>query len=249
MHVSSWNIALQVANFLVLSWLLQRFLFVPVRGILERRRAAIEGALGEGGAKMAEAERVIAEYRAKSGEIADQAEAARQGALAVAEQEARGLREDGARKARVEVELAKRTVETERADALRLLEAKAAELATSIAARLLVATRPDSDAPFLWKATASIDALAPEARVTLGRQIAGGSVEAISARPLDGPTRERFERWLSDLAGSPVHPSYGLDEALIAGVELHLPASVLRSHLRALLERARVELGAHASAA
>ena len=108
---------------------------------------------------------------------------------------------------------------------------------------------PDSDASFLWRATSSIDALDAEGRVAAGRHFAKGPVETISSRPLDEPTRERFERWLSHLAGGPVAASYSTDESLIAGVELRLPTGVWRSNWRASLERIRAELQAHEAAA
>jgi len=249
MHLSLWNVALQVVNFLVLAWLLQRFLFKPVRASLERRREAIGASLRQADTTKAEAERILNEYREKSSAIASAAEEARQRALALADREARTLREEASRKAQAEVELAKRTVEQERAETLRVLEAHAAELASVMAQRLLEDVRPDSDAPFLWKATASIDALEHDAKTALGRQIAAGTVEMISSRPLDSATCERFEKWLEDLAGARVRPSYRIDDGLIAGVEVHLPTGVLRSHFRASLDRIREELGARAAAA
>jgi F-type H+-transporting ATPase subunit b len=248
MHVSAWNVALQIVNFLVLAWLLERFVFQPVRKVLDKRREAVEVSLGRAEASKAEAERAANEYREKASAIASAADEARQRALALAEREAQQLREEASRKAQAEVEIAKRTVEQERAEALRVLEARAADLAAAMAQRLLQDVRPESDVPFLWKATATIDALEPGAKAALGREVATGTVEIVSSRPLDPATRERLEKWLSDLAGARVHPSYRVDDALIAGVELHLPTGVLRSHFRASLDRVREELGAHAAA-
>jgi len=249
MHVSLWNVALQTINFVVLAWLLNRFLFKPVRGVIAKRQEAIQTSMREAEAKKAEGERVIEEYRAKFAGIASEAEQAREQALAAAAKEARRVREDAARQAQAEVERAKGEVGRERVEALRTLAERAAELATSIAGRLLAEAAPDSDAPFLWRTTASIDALEPSRRAALGSQVAAGRVEIVSARPIEPATRERFDVWLASLAGKPVATSYTTDESLVAGVELRLPTGVWRSNWRASLERIRAELEAHAAAA
>lgn len=249
MHPSLWNVALQTVNFLVLVWLLQRFLFKPVRASLSRRQDAIAASLRDADRKTSEADRVIREYGEKSADIAQQAARAREQAIAGAEQEAHRIRDEALRQSLMEVDRARAQIERERSEALRVLEGRAAELATSLAARLLREALPDSDASFLWRATSSIDALDAEGRVAAGRHFAKGPVETISSRPLDEPTRERFERWLSHLAGGPVPATYHVDESLIAGVELRLPTGVWRANWRESLERIKTELHARDAAA
>jgi F-type H+-transporting ATPase subunit b len=249
MHVSAWNVALQTVNFVVLAWLLQRFLFRPVRAVLRKRQDEVVSSLRDAATKKLEADRVIEEYRGKSATLATEAERAREQALAVAEVEARRLRQDAERQIAVDLERARAEMAQERAQVLRALEVQAASLATAIAERLLRDASPDCDAPFLWRATAIVDALDPAPRAALGRQMAAGNVEAISSRPLDTATRERFEQWLTSLAGEHVTATYRVDPSLIAGVELRLPAGVWRSHWRASLERIRAELEGHVAAA
>ncbi len=249
MHISGWNVVLEVINFLILAWLLQRFVFVPIRGVLEKRQQAVDASLKQAEGKTADAEHLLEEYRAKTAAIADDAARARDDALAAARREAEGIHQEMLVKAQAELELARRALQQERADTLHDLEARAADLATSIAERLLHGTRPDSDAPYLWQATASIDSLDPAAKTALAKELVARGIETVSSRPLDAATRERFERWLSTLADGPVRPVYGVDDALIAGVELRVPTGVYRSHLRASLDRVRAELTGHAAAA
>lgn len=249
MHVSLWNVALQTVNFVVLAWLLQRFLFKPVRAVLARRQATIDEALHSADAEKSEAQRIVDEYRAKTAGVAAEAQQARQQALTDAEHAARRLREEGEKQARAALERARAEVEHERTDALRGLETRAAELAAGIAERLLRDVLPESDAPFLWRATANIDALEPARKAALGRQLAEGGAVVASSRPLDTETRERFERWLSAVASRAVPVSYSIDAGLIAGVELRLSTAVWRSNWRATLERIRAELQAHEAAA
>ena len=39
MHAGGWTIAFQAVNFLVLVWLLQRFLYQPILAVIDRRKA------------------------------------------------------------------------------------------------------------------------------------------------------------------------------------------------------------------
>jgi F-type H+-transporting ATPase subunit b len=249
MHVSLWNVALQTINFLVLVWLLQRFLFKPVRANLAKRQEAVAAFLHEADQKKAEADRAVEEYLAKTAGIATEASRARDEALEAAARDAQRIRDEAIRQAQIETDRAKAQIERERTEALRLLETRAADLAASLAERLLREALPDSDAPFLWRATASIDALDPAGRAAAGQWFAKGPVEAISSRPLDPSTRERFERWLSTLAGGPVPATYRVNEGLIAGVELRVPTGVWRANWRESLDRMRMEMGAHEAAA
>lgn len=247
MHVSLWNIVLQVVNFLVLAWLLKRFLFKPVRAVLQRRADAALATTREAEVKRAEAERVVAEYRAKTDAIDTEAARARERALASVEQEASRQRRETHDSCEREMAAARAALEQERIRALHALEVHAADLAVTMAERILREMAPPSDAPFLWRATASVDALDEPRRAAVAREVGDGGVAAISSRPLDEPTRRRFESWLSSLAGKPVHPSYRVDDSLIAGVEVRLPTAIWRAHLRELLERMHTELVNHAT--
>lgn len=249
MHVSPWNVALQFVNFLVLAWLLQHFLFKPVRAVIAKRQEAIDASMREAEARKAEAQRTIAEYGAKAAAVERAADRARQQALDAAAEEARRLRDEALRQARADAEQAKADVERQRADALRELEQRAADLARSIAERLLRDAAPDLDAPFLWRLTASIDGLDATRKAALAKQLAERGVDVLSAHPLDASTRDRLEPWLNAIAGAPVGVSYAVDPALLAGVEVRLPTSVWRSNWRASLDRIRHELVGHDVAA
>ena len=52
--VNIWQILASLANLLLLTWILKRFLFKPVKKMLDNRRAAIDGRKGGGGGRPAE---------------------------------------------------------------------------------------------------------------------------------------------------------------------------------------------------
>lgn len=249
MQVSLWNVALQTVNFVVLAWLLQRFLFKPVRAVLAKRQSAIEASLREADVKKKDAERLADEYRAKSATVASEAERAREAALAEAKGGARELREEAVRQAQAEIERARGDLRRERVEALHALEQRALDLATTVARRLLVDAAPESDEPFLERLTASVDKLDPARRAALGRQLGAAKVEIASCHALDARARARLEAWLAALANKPVDISYIQDESLIAGVEMRTPTGVWRAHWHESLDRIRAELEAHAAAA
>ena len=159
------------------------------------------------------------------------------------------MREGAARRAQAEVERAKGEVGRERVEALRALEERAAKLATSIAERLLGEAIPDSDAPFLWRTTASIDALEPARKTALGSQVAHREGRSVVL-----PTRSNSDagtvRWLGGFArwktGGDVlrrgRVAYRGRGAAAADWRLAV-------ELAGVFDRIRAELEAHAAAA
>jgi ATPase subunit of ABC transporter with duplicated ATPase domains len=67
MHVSPWNVAFQTLNFLVLAWLLHRFLWKPVRRILAARQEEIEERTHEAEERESRAEELV---KTHEGELA-----------------------------------------------------------------------------------------------------------------------------------------------------------------------------------
>ena len=62
--VNIWQILASLANLLLLTWILKRFLFKPVKKILDARRAAIDADYAQAAAAKAEAEEDRLNYEA-----------------------------------------------------------------------------------------------------------------------------------------------------------------------------------------
>ena len=56
MTIDWWTLGLQAVNFLILVWLLTRFLYRPVRRIIEQRKALVDKARDEAEKAKADAE-------------------------------------------------------------------------------------------------------------------------------------------------------------------------------------------------
>jgi F-type H+-transporting ATPase subunit b len=248
MHVSLWNVALQMINFAVLAWLLQRFLFKPVRAVLTKRQEAVATATKSAELREHEAEQALESYRAKSEGIAHEAARAREEAVAAANTAAATIREEATKQARLIVDRAAADIERQRAAVLASLEEHAGDLAASIALRVLDDAARD-DGPFLSRVMTAIDAMDASRKMALTRQLAGRGVDLVSAHALDAKTRAQFESWLAALVGHSARVAYAVDATLIAGVELRLATGVWRAHLRDDVERIRAELRREPTAA
>jgi len=249
MHIDGWTLLLQAVNFLILVWLLRRFLYRPVLAVIAERQAATERVRSE-----AEAARQSAEAARRSLEEQRTAlPAERDRLIAAARTEAEAERAALLEKARDEADHAlaeaRSRLAEERAQALEALQRHAAELGTELAARLLRdAPATALTIPLLDEACAAVEALSVEQRHALADGIDPVPVRLAIAAPLpDGATARTRER-LAAALGRPVALESVEDPSLIAGVELHFAHSVVRRSWKQTLAEAKEEMTRHDSA-
>ncbi|WP_437283386.1 F0F1 ATP synthase subunit B [Sorangium sp. So ce375] len=235
MHVSGWNIALQTLNFLVLAWLLQRFLWKPVARIVEARQRDAAALLGDAREERARAQRAEQEAQVSRAALAEEGRRELEASLRRAEGEAQRVREEAEQKARCLIEQARAEIAEERARALRELEAQATDLAITIAERLLREASPGQDALLVARAMQTLDE--PEQRRLVARQLDDGRVEVVSASPLGKDAEQRLRAWLSGVAARPVALAFQVDPSMVAGLELRFPHGVWQLSYRAWLQR------------
>ncbi len=232
MHFDLQTLALQTVNVLVLVWLLARFLFRPVARIIAERRAAADALLAEAEAARAkvaadaasleqkrqgltgDGERIIAAARAS-------AEAERDAIMRQADASSRRLRDES-----------QQAIDREREVMRQALEQEAADLALTIAERLLERLPPQMlNRAFL----AGLEqALATHPALT---SLAGSSVEVRSAAPLDAGAQTDCREILARLIGTIPSLSFRTDPALVAGIELASRDVVIHNSWRADLEQ------------
>lgn len=231
MHFDLQTLALQTVNVLVLVWLLARFLFRPVVRIIAERRAAADALLAE----------------------ADAARVKVAAAAASLEQQRQGLSGDGERI----IAAARRSAEAERATIMRQVEAastklrdeseqamgrerqamrealeqEAADLALTIAERLLARQPPEVINRAFLRGLEEVLARHPARSL-----LAGASVEVTSAAPLDPGAQADCREILARLVGNIPSLSFRTDPALVAGIELASRDVVIRNSWRADLE-------------
>ncbi len=247
MHIDGWTLLLEGINFLILAWLLQRFLYKPVVRLLERRQKEVDEALEKGVQAEKQAEQSEKAWDAKIAEVAAerdrlveqgraQVSAEREQVLAEARTEAEGI-----------VGAAHGQIGDERNEALSDLRAQAAELAVALARGLLAQLGPRAVTEALLERVGEhLDALAPDALETLRRDARGRPARLITAAPLDAEAAAPAVRAIGERLGTAIETE--VDPALLGGIELSLPHSVLRFSWRDALGTVEQELREHAVA-
>lgn len=248
MAIDGWTIALQAVNFLVLVWLLRRFLYRPVLAVIAARQEEMtrtRTAAEEARTAAEAARRVVEEERAGLAAERDRL-LAQSRAAAVAERDALL---DTARKEADRLLAETRTrVGRERDEALAGLKSRTLSLGSALSERLLRDAAEQATPALFERACAALAAETPERRHTLlppPAALADGRpavVRVAAAVAPDAETQQAWGRRLSTLLGQPVTVDITVDPALVAGVEVHFPAMVLTQSWRDALTHAREEL-------
>ena len=118
MQIDWWTLALQTINFLIVVWLLSRFLYQPIRRVIEEREAADRKAAETAEEKPRSADEAREAFEAKEAERArlQQEEEARLHAEMDAERQT--IRKAAEKEAAALLSDARKTIESERKQAL-----------------------------------------------------------------------------------------------------------------------------------
>jgi len=244
MQFDVWTLILQVVNFLILIWILHRFLYKPVQAMIARRQQAIADDYAKAETKEREAVDAREQVERDRAELDRQ----RQTILDDAHRQAEQIRQEQLAKARAEIDElrdgAEDALAKEREAALQDMTQWAADTAIEMARRLLSDGTGAADAErFLdqaWDKLASLDdAERDELHTQLG---AANRIEVATAPALPADAVERWRTKLTEWAGGPVEVAFAADDTLIAGAELRFPHTVISYCWRDTLADARKEL-------
>jgi F-type H+-transporting ATPase subunit b len=224
--------ALEIVNFLVLVWLLARFLYRPVAQAIAERRAQIERGMSAAHEAKAQAEVLQAQYQGRVAEWERekaQARAALQEALdAERARSMETLRGELERERSRVATLAQRDA----AERARQLETEALRQAAAFCARLLrPLAGPELEARIVELALGELNKLPADRRQAL-RGHRASMAQVASAYPLPEDQRRRIGAALAGLAGGEVRCAYETDESLIAGLRVQIGPWLLGANLR-----------------
>jgi F-type H+-transporting ATPase subunit b len=235
-----WTLGLQTVNFLVLVWLLQYFLYQPVREVVERRKREIDEAYQKAAQAQAAADSARAQFEAM------RADAARQAAKMLDEAREASARERNSilQAARAEAEsiaaAARDVIARERESAERQLRERVARLGVEIAGALLRQSAPDGGAtPILAdRALRMLEEMPREQRQRMAADLGSSSLEIASAAPLLPAQAESYKKRITAAFGRELPIQFTRDPDLIAGVELRLPHAVVNCSWKQSLAQA-----------
>lgn len=231
MHFDIWTLGLQAANFLVLVWLLHRFLYRPVLTVIAARQAAAKELTDDLKAEKQTAETLRQGLEKEHAAIAQERDAGLRAAHEAADAERKALLAKAHQEADDMKAEAQKAFERERAEAVQSMGRDAARLAVSVVGRLLRET-PGAAVQdrMLDLVCEDVRSLPADAKRQIGERVAAddGSVKVVTATPLDERAAKRFGENLAKALGAPANPAFQVDPNLIAGVEVRFPFTILR---------------------
>jgi F-type H+-transporting ATPase subunit b len=237
-----WStLVLQTVNVLVLLWLLRKFLFRPVVGIIIARRDAAEQMLGEAAATREKAEARAEEVARQQKKLVADSDRFLTEARASAEVERQhllALAKDQAEQAR---DAAHAELRRERDQMRHGLEKDARHLAVTIAARLLDRVPASAINTALLQSLETWLAHLPEDQRQALAQVED-VLEVVTATPLDATVQAACTTMLAEELGDTLTLRFATDPSLIAGVELRSSHARLSNNWGADLERIAHEL-------
>jgi len=234
MQLDWTTLALEIVNFLVLLWLLTRFLYRPVAAALAQRRAALEREMREAHEAQAQAVALRTQYENRQAAWERERDAARARLREEVEAE-RGRRLAELREA-LERERQRRQALDEREAAHRAdaLEREALRQASAFASRLLAGLAgPEIETRIVDMALAELAALPAARRAALQAAAREGAAAGVaSAYPLSSAQQQGLSAAMAEAAGKPLGAKFATDASLLAGLRIELGPWVLGANLR-----------------
>ena len=226
---------LEIFNFLVLVWILKRFLYQPVLDIIARRRAVIENQLAEAEQRHSDADALKEQYEHRLTSWAQE----RQEAMDKLQQELEENRLQQLDQLKTELAQEEEKIRVARSrqdkQAMREIEQRALQQAAEFSSRLLAeAAGPELENRLFDLLLDGLAAMPAEQISALDNKW-GETPERIlvsSAYPLTDDKRHRLEDTLSRVTGLSIAVHYEQDVKLLAGLNITIGAWVLQLNVR-----------------
>lgn len=245
MNFDWWTFGLQTVNFLVLVWVLHRFLYKPVLARIDARKEKIADELADAEHHKQQAAALESEAADARRQLERQRDEELSAAHAQSEQERQRILDEAHQEARHLKQAARDELDEERREVLDHLHQRAAELAADLSRRLLAEVDcASATTAMLARLDEEIDEL-DDAQLSLMRQAAAndGHATVRSARPLDDASQSTWAARIDQVCDRRVDTEFVVDPALIEGAQIELPGGAqLAYHWKHVLEQARREL-------
>jgi F-type H+-transporting ATPase subunit b len=232
----SWStFLLEIINFLVLAWILKRFLYRPVLDVIARRRAGIAKTLSDAEARHDEAQVLREQYEQRLTRWEDERRQGRAELQHEIEEERARRMEELQDLLVTERKKAQVIEQRELAEALRRNEATALAHGARFASRLLgYASGPELEARLLELLLDEIGTLSTERLEALRRGIGEPASDVViaTAFPLADVQRARLTEALTTALAMEVSPRYEEDSELLAGLSVSIGSWTLGANLR-----------------
>jgi F-type H+-transporting ATPase subunit b len=248
MPVNGWTIALQVINFLILAWILNRVLYKPVARMIAGRQQQIEDAFSRAAGKEQDADDARRRYQALIEDIDTERQRVLADAKIGAEAEHRRLVELAHAQGDAIKAAMRHESEKERDAIADAASTWAIDAAVTLSTHLLTDLSPSTPAEmFLEHIVKKLRDLPEERRADLLAGVSeGAEVIVVTAQPLDAAEQQRWRTRLADTLEVPTQINFTADPSLIAGVEVRFPRADVAHCWRDAVAEARRRMLDHA---
>lgn len=232
----NWStFVLEIINFLVLVWVLKRFLYKPVLGVIAERRRVIEDKLAEAKKLQQEALELENQYKNRLARWEKEKQQAKdqlsQELSRERNQQLKGLQDQLA----LERQKSSNANERRRLESLRNIEHQALLQSAEFAARLLESVSgPELEARMLSLALDNLLNLdqGKKDAISKGAQESAEDANVETAYPLTTEQKQQLQQAIDHIAGRSVTLAYTENPELVAGLLIKIGAWVLRANVR-----------------
>jgi F-type H+-transporting ATPase subunit b len=240
-NLNGWTVFLEIINFLVLVWILKRFLYKPVLDVIARRRATVQKFLGDAQAMRREAENLKEEYEGRLTAWPKEREreeaALREELQAERQRQTEALRDTLAEERKKHEVLEERRLQEQR----KLAEQAAVVHGVRFAARLLSGIASPEVESRLIDLFEELERQPAERRQSLRRAIeeSAGPVRISTAYPLEPAQQSRLIQAIGRFLGRQVTCEFSESKELLAGVRAGVGPWTLQADLQSELKMFR----------
>jgi F-type H+-transporting ATPase subunit b len=239
LEINPSTLLLQVANFLIMAFILTRFLFKPLKEMLDKRASRATKAMDEAKKAVHEAEALKLEYERKHENINAEFSALKNEARIVIDQ----TRQQMLKEAYEEIEAmrarAQEEIEQQRADALLLHRGKIGELVATLVRRMMEdILNPQLHQAYLDAFLKQLHSVQLEGRIPNDGE-AAISAELITTTPLTQENEGQIAVTLETAISQPIDLTCRVDPGLIAGAMIRLGDILIDGSLQGQLHQLR----------
>ena len=239
LEINLSTLLLQIANFLIMAFILTRFLFKPLKKMLDKRASQATKAMDEAEETTREAERLRLEYEKKHENIDAEFTALKNEARIVIDQTRQQMLQEAYEEIEAMRARAQEEIEQQRGEALRLHRSRIGELVTDLVQRMM----KDILTPQLHQAY--LDAFLNQLRsVQLNGRISTNgeevvSAELITATPLAEENQTRAAALLEAAVSQSIDLTCRVDPDVVAGAMVRLGDMLIDGSLHGQLQQLR----------
>lgn len=231
MQIDWWTLALQTVNFLVLVWLLWRFLYRPVREVIEKRKKLAEQAFADADTQKRDAEAARQRFEEDRAALAQERQDMLKKIHEELEAERHKVLEEAGDKSRELLDATRESIAEERKAAYAEVREQAAALAVELASGLLWKVESNaSHGDFLERLERQLKDMPTDERERLQRDLAvdGARLTVVTAVPVAPEEQEQWTDRLGACLGQRDKTDFATDPDILGGAELRFPHAVLK---------------------